>query len=115
MNTREMSAGLRLPFWAGIIRKREESGLSVKAFCEKEGICPNSYFYWQKKLRETACTQIAGTAPAGFIEVKIPELASPPPLGRGELRIEAAGLRISADSWYPADQIAVLLRGVLPC
>lgn len=34
--------------------RQKESGLSVKGFCENEGIPPSSFYYWQKKLRKEA-------------------------------------------------------------
>jgi putative transposase len=40
------------------MRRRTESGLSIKKFCEVEGIYLNVYFYWQRKLRETACQEL---------------------------------------------------------
>jgi len=124
MNTNEITAEFRMSYWAGIMRERSESGLSIKAYCANAGIHENTYFYWQKKLRESACGQLAelqGTlsAPAGFIEAKMPKttakLSLREPARQGELRIEVSGLRISADSGYPADKIAVLLRGIMSC
>jgi putative transposase len=55
INTREIAASYRLEHWAGIVRERSESGLTVKAFCESEGLHSNTYFYWQRRLREAAC------------------------------------------------------------
>ena len=54
MNTREIAEEYRLSHWAGVVRERQESGLSIKAFCEKAGFHQNIYFYWQRKLREAA-------------------------------------------------------------
>ena len=75
MDTRAIAAEHRLSYWAGIIKERRESGLSVKAFCEGLGIHGNTYFYWQKRLREAACGEIAdvqgvaaGLVPAGFTD-----------------------------------------------
>jgi putative transposase len=55
IDTRKIAAEYRLEHWAGIMKERTESGLTVKAFCETSGCHPNSYFYWQRKLRESAC------------------------------------------------------------
>ena len=59
MNTGAIAAEYRLSYWAWIIKERMESGLSVKAFCEVLGIHGNTYFYWQKRLREAACEEIS--------------------------------------------------------
>lgn len=82
MNTREIAAEYRLSHWAQIMRERKESGLSIKTFCEGAGFHENVYYYWQRKLRETACEGLAlrnGTelveAPT-FAEVRLPPAAS---------------------------------------
>jgi hypothetical protein len=54
MTTKEMTEGYRMSHWAGIMRDRAASGLSVRAYCKKAGFHENSYYYWQKKLREVA-------------------------------------------------------------
>ena len=58
MNTREIAEEYRLTHWAGIMRERSESGLSIKDFCKSAGFHENVYFYWQRKLREAACEQL---------------------------------------------------------
>ena len=40
----------REQFWRRVIREQEQSGDSVKAFCESQGVSPPSYFAWRKKL-----------------------------------------------------------------
>jgi hypothetical protein len=48
------------------MKERAESGLTVKAYCETAGFHQNSYFYWQRKLREASCGEmaVAGALPA---------------------------------------------------
>lgn len=58
MNTRAIATEYRLSHWAGVMRERQESGLSIKEFCETSGFHQNIYFYWQRKLREAACRQL---------------------------------------------------------
>ena len=53
-NTRAMTSDYRLQQWAEILQKQKESGLNIKLFCEEIGIKEHRYFYWQRKLRETA-------------------------------------------------------------
>ena len=122
MNTQEIATELRLSHWAGIMRERAESGLSIKAFCKNAGFHQNVYFYWQRKLREAACTRLldvqAGNdrkSPATFTEVnlKAPKMLSAPEASEpGEVRIEIAGVRIAADSTYPPTTLAELVRGL---
>ena len=123
MNTREIAAEYRLAHWTQVIRERSESGQSIKAFCEEAGIRENTYFYWQKKLREAACEQLAvmetGSAQAGltrigFAEVKLRDsqrqMPYPETMGHGCLAVEIPGMKITADDVYPTAKLAYLLR-----
>ena len=62
MDTREIAAQYRLAHWSKIIRERQESGQNIKTFCESAGIHPNSYYYWQRKLRTVASQELATMA-----------------------------------------------------
>jgi len=117
MDTRRIAAEYRLRHWASIMSERQESGLSVRAFCEDSGIHENTYFYWQKRLREAACDGLSGIGltPSGFIEVKLAKPAMIPPTATtsaGQISIEGSGIRIIADCEYPADKLVSLLREV---
>ena len=59
MNTREMAREVRLANWTGILRARRDSGLSVRSYCLEQGINEKTYYYWQRRLRETACERLA--------------------------------------------------------
>jgi transposase-like protein len=95
IGTREIATEYRLTHWAGIVRERAESGLTVKAFCESAGLHQNTYFYWQRKLRESVCT---GSA-AGMLQV--PDgwsaIVSAEPNISGTLAIEIGKCRVIAD------------------
>ncbi len=57
--TREVAEEYRLSHWAQVIRERSERGLSVKAYCQQIGICGNTYYYWQRRVRAAACELVA--------------------------------------------------------
>jgi len=114
MNTREIAAEYRLGHWAGLMQERKENGLSIKAFCIEKGFHENVYYYWQRKLREAACAQLAVS---GFAEVVVQEpltLPAPPdiPSSTSQLCVETAGIRIIADSTYPPEKLAALVREI---
>ena len=44
-----------------MIQERQCSGQSIKDFGREKGISSNAYFYWQRKLRKAACTDLAKT------------------------------------------------------
>lgn len=119
MHTKEMASEYRLARWAGIMRERRESGLNVRAFCRKAGFHENVYYYWQRKLREAAHTQIVQSPPVPcFAEVRVespPALPQPPERQTGRLCVEFAGMRLTADGDYPPERLAALLRELMPC
>ena len=39
-------------FWRAAVELQRESGLSVVAFCEREGLKAPTFFAWRKKLKE---------------------------------------------------------------
>ncbi|MCR5088311.1 MAG: transposase [Oscillospiraceae bacterium] len=45
-----MNCQNNLAVWAERVRACRTSGLSVKSWCEENGIVPNTYFRWQKKV-----------------------------------------------------------------
>jgi transposase-like protein len=53
-NTKAMVKEYRQSQWAEVMRERAESGEKIKAYCNRRGIRPNTYYYWQRKLREAA-------------------------------------------------------------
>jgi len=131
VNTREVAAEYRLTHWAQIMQERIKSGSSIKSYCKQIGICENTYFYWQRRLREAACEQMSkfdleqksATQPS-FVEIEVgeppvlPALSIPiaPASQAGKLHIKAAGVQITADSTYPPEQLATLLRELKrPC
>jgi transposase-like protein len=63
MDTRKIAAEYRLAHWANIMRERQESGQSTKTYCESAGIHPNTYYYWQRKLRTVASQKLATMTP----------------------------------------------------
>lgn len=114
MNTREIAEEYRLTHWAAIMRERKESGQSIRVYCRQTGMHENVYYYWQRKLREAAYEQMPGgstsIAVPGFAEVQVAERTSEGCSGAGRISVEVGGIQISADSGYPAEQLAALLR-----
>ena len=123
MNTREIAVEYRMSHWAQIMQNRIDSGLNVRAFCENAGIHENSYYYWQRKLREATFEELArnesgtGLMPPMFAEVKLATQATSfPPVAANQQNnvcVEVSGVRITADSGYPVDKLAYLMRAVM--
>ena len=50
----EIRQQVRLNQWSTMVRERDESGLSVKAYCKQAGIATKTYYYRLRRLREAA-------------------------------------------------------------
>jgi len=112
----------RMRHWANVMSERKNSGKNVMTWCMENNINKRTYYNWQRKLQIAAYEQAAGIQeseqarhnPAGFTQVVIREghglLRTEGVAGEaGEVRVEAAGLRISADSTYPTEKLASLV------
>ena len=53
----EIRQQVRLNQWNAMVREREDSGLSVKAYCKQAGIATKTYYYRLRRLREAAIKQ----------------------------------------------------------
>lgn len=73
MNTRDVANEYRLTHWSQVFRERA-AGENIDEFCVRNGISRNQFFYWQRKVREAACTvlQVRETenqvVPSGWVE-----------------------------------------------
>ena len=98
MDTLKVTAEYRLSQWMKVIQERQNSGQNIKDFCQLTGISRHAYYYWQRKLREVACSQLAkpeesaGTVPGGWVQ-----LATVSPTN-SSLKIEVGGCHISVNN-----------------
>jgi putative transposase len=75
MDTQKVASEYRLSQWAQVIKAQQESGQNIKDNCQTNGISRNAYFYWQRKLRKVACTELTKTegprniVPNGWIQL----------------------------------------------
>lgn len=100
MDTKKVATEYRLSQWAQVIQKQLDSGQNIKNFCETEGIRRNVYFYWQKKLREVACSEFAKTeepmniVPNGWMQLEPKQVQH----AKKDLDIEINGCHITVDA-----------------
>ena len=76
----EIRQQVRLNQWSAMVQEREDSGLSVKAFCKQAGIATKTYYYRLRRLREATIRQ----AQSGAVQATMsqPELVPyTPPTG----------------------------------
>ena len=110
MNTRDIASEYRLTQWAQITRERADRGLSVS---KEIGIHENTYFYWQRKLREAACAGIESAAkkslvPNGWAALSLKE----EPMQTQCLTVEAGGCRITVRADTDPELLAKVCRAL---
>jgi len=120
MNTRAMAEEYRLTHWAQIMQERQQSGLSIKSYCERAGFHENVYYYWQRKLREVAGRELnivqnktKSLQPINFAEIKLtepPVLPSSTVIHHSRVQVDVAGILISADCEYPINMLVALIQ-----
>ena len=57
----------KLVEWAQRVQSCRESGLSVRQWCDENGLSPKTYYYWQRKL-----FQISEAAGPRFAKIEAP-------------------------------------------
>lgn len=115
METRDVTAGYRLAQWTQTIQTRAQSGQSIKEFCASTGISRNAYFYWQRKLRDVACSRIQETAtkekncliPSGWAQ-----LESVADRAEASVTIEICGCRINATAETDLELLAKVCQAL---
>ena len=70
--------------WQALLDEQPRSGLSVRHFCQSEGITPSSFYSWRTKLRRG---ESRAADPLGAAEsmADSPWIALTPPAAFGEL------------------------------
>jgi hypothetical protein len=56
---RRVKRELRIAEWAQLLQQRAESGKTINAWCEEQGIPRSMYFYWQRCVRKEAVKNAA--------------------------------------------------------
>ena len=56
MTIPEAKRKIRINEWQQLIQEQQQSGLSIRKWCERSNIRETSYYYWLKIIREEALT-----------------------------------------------------------
>ena len=127
LDVKTMTREIRLTRWSEIMRERRDSGKSVRTWCEDNGVKEKTYYYWQRRLRKSACEMIASSQStlyqSGMPLQSFAEIKLEPPTDRQHLEmpvshicIELGKVRITAGSAYSPEKMALLLKELLrPC
>lgn len=59
MDVQKITHEVRLQQWGNIVRDCRSSGKSIKVWCAENSINIKTYYYWQKKVYQATCRDIA--------------------------------------------------------
>ena len=106
MDTRMVTNEVRMANWAAIIKARSESGLTIKDYCKEHGISREAYFYWQRKLRESAIKAAGGQ----FVELAVPAKPHAAAECTGGVTIDLNGVKIQVEDAGCRNTLAMVLE-----
>jgi len=107
IDTRKVKTEYRMGQWTQLLREKAGTGESISVFCNRIGVNKNTYFYWQKKLREAAAVVLESSesSPQSWaLAVQTPQPKS------SEITIEINGCRITITPETNAEFLAKICR-----
>ncbi len=114
MEVQKIAQEFRLRQWSQVISECQGSGMTVKNWCQANGINLKTYYNWLKKVREAACngymtvqSQENGLVPNGWTQ-----LADSEPVTAGILSVEVSGCRISATAETDLELLVKVCRAL---
>jgi transposase-like protein len=119
MNTRKIAEEYRLTHWAGIMRERQTSGISIREYCKTAGFSEHTYYYWQKKLREAACRELTVQTEDGGNKSIVPSgwsvcEAAADKSESGVMRVEIGSFKISVDEYFDPQLLTKVCKALIP-
>ena len=100
----EIKSKVSLQEWQQRILDCQSSGMSVKAWCQQNGISTGSYYFHLRKIRESVLE-----------ENQIIPLEPPKPVSSSGIRIEFAGITITLPENATPEQLAAVLAALKSC
>ena len=100
----EIKSKVSLQEWQQRVLDCQNSGMSVKAWCQQNGISTGSYYFHLRKIRESVLE-----------ENQIIPLEPPKPVSSTGIRIESAGITVTLPENAAPEQLAAILSALKPC
>ena len=90
-------------FWRDLIERQQQSGQSIRAFCDSEGVSQPSFFSWRKRLRNAN-----GNPRSRFVPVHVAAESTPAPQGRIEILL-SDGKSVRVEPGFDAQALCAVL------
>ena len=100
----EIKSKVSLQEWQQRVLDCQNSGMSVKTWCQQNGISTGSYYFHLRKIRESVLE-----------ENQIIPLEPPKPVSSTGIRIESAGITITLPETITPEQLTAVLTALKSC
>ena len=103
----------KLALWAGRISECRSSGQKVKDWCRENGICEQTYYYWQRRLFQTLSEQQQVIQQPAFAEITpTPNVR---PSGGIAVTVRTSGVEAEIYNGADAATVETVLRILKSC
>ena len=114
MEARQITTEYRTRKWIQLFKERNQTGETVKVFCETRGISRDAYYYWQHKLRCMSANQLpqadnTPAVPAGWVVCRA---VGSPAADKG-IAVEIGGCRVTVAAGTDMELLARVCRVLL--
>ena len=96
----------RLQQWAQVVKECNASGLSNREYCRQNNIPEKTYYYWIRKLRQTAAEQMQPEPTLVPLEPEFPEKET------DMLQIRFHGAELVLPASVDLDAVAAVLKSI---
>lgn len=104
----------RMNEWRQLIHERQQSGQSVRVWCQQNGICENSYYYWLRTIREEALRETESRS-GTLVRVEPDKLAvetGSPQTSSGGIVIRTNGVEVEFPSGTDIGMLAAFVKAL---
>lgn len=102
---------VRMNGWAAMVKARNESGMTIREWCEENGISEHAYYYRLRQLRQTALKTMSGSS-AEEKETPFVHIQKPDSLNGVSVRIRHGDTVIEIDN-QASESVLNFLKEVL--
>lgn len=100
----EVKNRVKLDTWRQRIQECQQSGKSIRSWCEENGVAVSSYYSYLRKIRESLLQ-----------DNQIAALEVPKPEGTGDIRIECGTITVTLPGTVSGEQLAAILSALKSC
>jgi len=88
--------------WKQRIMECQQSGMSIKAWCQENGVATSSYYHYLRKIRESMLQE------KQLVPLKLPKASA-------GIRIETSGITVTLPETVSPEQLTAILSTLKSC